>query len=149
MHNFSAPIKDRILMNELGGLLLIERSHSSLSKSSQRVIKALRELMSTVYSPSQRGYHVLVDAINCLKKLLAEIDSAVDIVLITYMWFCEVALGFIECLQQYNSLTLAILAHYCVALHRLRTHWWISSWGERTLDVIVKSLSPNWQPSIA
>ena len=149
MHNFSTPIMDRIQGSELGGLLWVEQSHSNLSESSRLAIKDLRELVSAVYSPSQGDYCIFVDTIDCLEKLLAELDVTGDMVSCSYRWIYEVPAEFIDYIQEYNSLALVILAYYCVVLQRLRTHWWISSWGERVLDVIVKTLSPSWQPSIA
>ncbi|KAE8371900.1 hypothetical protein BDV26DRAFT_275237 [Aspergillus bertholletiae] len=106
MNNFSTPMIDNVQKSELGGLLLVEQSQSSLSESSQLAIKALRELLNAVSSPTYGDYHVFADTIDCLENLLTELDGAAEMVSRSFIWICEVPVAFIDCLQGYNSFAL-------------------------------------------
>ncbi|KAE8358725.1 hypothetical protein BDV27DRAFT_169218 [Aspergillus caelatus] len=136
MIKFATPSMDKVHTSEIGGLLLVEEVQSSLSSSSRVVINALHELLNTVYSPTHELYQVFADTIACLEKLYMELDGTGDIVSRAFMWICDVPETF-------------ILTHYCVVLHRLRKCWWVASWGERVMNVIVTTLSPEWKPSVA
>ncbi|PYI01445.1 hypothetical protein BO78DRAFT_267512, partial [Aspergillus sclerotiicarbonarius CBS 121057] len=148
MMNFSTPTIDAIQNSDLAGLLFVEDVQLSPSESSQLAIEALHKLLNATCLPGLGNCQVLADAINCLEELLGQLDSAVEMVSRSFIWVCEVPAAFLDLLQEYNPLALVILAHYCVVLHQLRKRWWISSWGKRVLDVIVKTLGPAWQSAV-
>jgi hypothetical protein len=149
MINFSTPLIDGVQKSELGGLFMVEEVQTSLSNSSQLAITALHEMLNAAYPPRHENNQVFTDAIDRLEQLLSKLDGAVEMVSRSFIWVCEVPAAFIDLLRGHNPLALIILAHYCVVLHQLRKRWWISSWGERVLDVIVRTLSPAWKPSVA
>ncbi|KAE8327079.1 hypothetical protein BDV39DRAFT_205210 [Aspergillus sergii] len=124
-------------------------NESSLSSSSRVVINALRELLNTACSSMHEHYQAFSDTAACLENLYVELDGTGDIISRAFMWICDVPETFITLVPTSNPFALVIRAHYCVVLHRLRKCWWIASWGERVMNVIVATLSPEWKPSVA
>lgn len=149
MIKYATPMMDKVHTSEIGDILLLEEVQSCLSSSSCRVINALHELLNAVYSPTYEHYQVFTDTIACLEKLYMELDGAGDIVSWAFMWICEVPETFIVLVQASDPFALVLIAHYCVALHRLRKCWWVASWGKRVVNVIVATLSSEWKPSVA
>lgn len=149
MNTFTAPMINDVRNSELGGLLLVEQSQSNLSESTGLAMEALHNLVRVMCSSTQRDCKVFIDTIGCLKSLLSKLNGEVEGVSGMYRWIYEVPGEFIDCLSEQNNLGLIILAHYCVVLHWLRRHWWISSWGKRVLDAILRVLPRSLKPYLA
>lgn len=142
---FSAPILTGVKSNEMTQLTHVSECIWGFSTRSCPAISTLRELNANrIKDPENRqAFHI---AINQLGDLFAKINSGVEPVSNTFMWMCEIPAQFYCSLQQRHPLAMIIFAYYCVALHRLRRLWWISSWGQRVLDVINRTLSSEWKP---
>ncbi|KAB8224382.1 hypothetical protein BDV33DRAFT_227234 [Aspergillus novoparasiticus] len=149
MIKFATPTMNEVHTSEIGGLLLVEEVQSSLSSSSCVVINALGEQLNTVCSPTHEHHQAFADTVACLEKLYVELDGTGGIVSRAFMWSCDVPETFIALVPTSNPFALVIIAHYCVVLHQLRKCWWIASWRERVMNVIVATLGPEWKPSVA
>ncbi|KAJ6016385.1 hypothetical protein N7540_010976 [Penicillium herquei] len=149
MMNFSTPTIDAVKQSELRDLFLVEEIRSNVSESSRIAIAALHELQNASCSQVNEHYHTFTSTIDCLEKLLGQLDSEGEMISRSFAWVCEVPAEYISLLQKHDPLALVILAHYCVVLYRLRQRWWISSWGELVIQSILKFLSPAWKLSMA
>lgn len=145
--NFSAPILTDTKSDELSQLTHVEATNSVLMGASCSAIVKLHELnVIHILDPMDRqAFH---QTISQLGEALACIDSGVEPVAKAFIWMSEFPSRFHELLLQHHSFALVVLGHYCVAIHRLRWLWWISSWGERVLVAIKEVLDPEWAPSL-
>lgn len=143
--DFSAPILTGAKSSEMSQSTYVEETDLVLSGFSCSAVSALYELNIThiLDWEDRQAFHT---AIIHLKDFFANIDSGAEPVSKTFMWICEIPSHFHRLLQQRHPFALLILAHYCVVLHHLRWIWWISSWGQHVLEVINRTLGPEWRP---
>lgn len=64
-------------------------------------------------------------------------------------WPCLVDESFIRAMRAEKPMALAILAHFCVMLHKSCRVWWFEGFGKRLLYCIASKLPDSWQDSIA
>lgn len=142
---FSAPILTGVKSNEMTRLTHVSENAPGFSTPSCPAISTLYEL-NVNRIKNQETRQAFHKAINQLEDLFSKINSGTELVSNTFMWMCDIPAQFYCSLQQRHPFALIIFAYYCVALHHLKRVWWISSWGQRVVDAIDRTLSSEWKP---
>lgn len=62
-----------------------------------------------------------------------------------YIWPAQVPLAYLDLLRDRSPAALILLAHYCILLKPLESHWYISSLPKRLLSRIYRQLDPEWR----
>ncbi|KAB8229445.1 uncharacterized protein BDW43DRAFT_303180 [Aspergillus alliaceus] len=151
MMNFSVGIYETVKSGVLGPLVHIDDSVSELSGSPLTAIACLSDLNSRAYdrNPSHE-FQMYQESIDRLVDPFGQLgDPGNHRLSGVFMWVFHVPDRFFELVQKRDAFALIILAHFCVLLHDLRNHWWMSSWGYKVIVAIYQTLDADLRYSLS
>ena len=149
---FTVGIYDSVKMGVLGSLVRIDDSvPRELSGSTGSAIAALQHLNLKIYEGGPGDeFQVYKETIDSLADHLGKVGNPASHRLSgVFMWIFLLRERFFELVRERDSIALVILAHFCVVLHDLRKHWWISSWGYRVFDAVYKTVNQELRSSLS
>jgi hypothetical protein len=62
-----------------------------------------------------------------------------------HAWPAQVSQGYLDLLKDRDPPALILLAHYCILLEPLESHWYMRGFRKRLLSRIYYQLDPEWQ----
>jgi hypothetical protein len=62
-----------------------------------------------------------------------------------YIWPAQVSQDYLDLLKDRDPAALILLAHYCILLKPLDSHWYMSGYSKRLLSRIYNQLDQEWQ----
>ncbi|EAW25187.1 uncharacterized protein NFIA_106760 [Aspergillus fischeri NRRL 181] len=151
MMNFSVGIYGTVKSGILGPLVHIDDPVSELSGSPLTAIACLSDLNFRAYdrNPSHE-FQVYQEAIDRLVDPFGKLgDPGSHRLSGVFMWVFHVPDRFFELVRKRDAVALIILAHFCVVLHDLRNHWWMSSWGYKVVVAIYRTLEVDLRDSLS
>ncbi|GFF38370.1 conserved hypothetical protein [Aspergillus lentulus] len=151
MMNFSVGIYGTVKRGVLAPLVHIDDSVSELSGSPLTAIACLSDLNSRAYdrNPSHE-FQMYQESIDRLVDPLGKLgDPGSHRLSGVFMWVFHVPDRFFQLVQKRDAFALIILAHFCVLLHDLRNHWWMSSWGYKVIVAIYRTLDADLRYSLS
>jgi hypothetical protein len=112
--------------------------------SSNQHLEALRHLIQDTAS-TVKDVQVYLTALEELSKSFPSTStpgtrSSQTSPQIVIVWLYRLSDEFLQCLQNRDSIALAIFAHFCVLLNDLGSCWWVKGWAEHLLSEIYTSL---------
>lgn len=112
---------------------------------------ALQQLEANVNiaSAEEDARAVCLSAVNSLRETFEAMAVNGDHTVIVLIWLVLVDREFLRYIKARQPLTLVVLAHYSVALHRSRRYWWSKDWGVRILSDVYVALDATWRPMIS
>lgn len=57
--------------------------------------------------------------------------------------------AFLTYLKAREPMSLVILAHYCVILHRAAARWWAVDWSAQVIEAVFESFNRDWRRAIS
>jgi hypothetical protein len=86
-------------------------------------------------------------ALNILRRLLAIIatpNQTISVTALMYWWPAQVPDGYIVLMNEKRPEALVVLAHYCVMLHQIGSHWYMDGCAKKLLLYCKRNLPTHW-----
>ncbi|OJJ48113.1 hypothetical protein ASPZODRAFT_150416 [Penicilliopsis zonata CBS 506.65] len=85
-------------------------------------------------------------ALGAIGNALGEVSAGLSSINVACKLAIRLPRKYVESVGERQPLALAIMACYCVVLHRLRYNWCIDDWGIRLARAIWLALDDEWRP---
>ena len=118
----------------------------SLPKDTQLQLDRLKSLNERSES-IDADRHCCAIAIRNLEYSFGALDGGADDTSV-FVWVAEASDDFIMAVKTRRPLALAVLAHWGVLLHCVKSQWWSGDRGARLIKSVHQALPPRWQPAI-
>ncbi len=137
----------------------IDREHLAPVPENPEYAQRLGGLLAAISSPGKNRIvrKVTEGSISPLPGALAELSRAFSeaqaarsrsvftMWTAIYIWPVQVSQGYLDLLRNSDPAALILLAHYCILLEPLESHWYMSGYSKRLLSRIYNQLGQEWR----
>ncbi|BCS10622.1 hypothetical protein ASPFODRAFT_35097 [Aspergillus luchuensis CBS 106.47] len=136
---------DEVKPSEELAFLVRQETGPTMPNTSTLAIHALRKLHNDDskgwnYAQTREIYNKAIDSLaSCLRYIAWGSHPG----LVGISWPLEVPAVFVDLVLDHQPMALTIMAHYCVVLYHLRSHWWMGAFGIKVLEEIRQLLGSD------
>ena len=147
----SGPLKPLVIENQRVKRLTGEEEEPDSPELTER-IRRLGLLMSIPLNPSDDPEQAKIRqafsvALLELSRAFRRADKARLVFTIwtaVHLWPAQLSQDYLDILAERHPVSLILLAHYCILLEPLESHWYMNGFRKRLVSRIYQQLDPEW-----
>jgi hypothetical protein len=149
----SGPFKPLVIETRSVNRLSGEEGEPDSPELTER-IRRLGLLLNIPFNPSDNSElaNILRTFGSTLLKLSRAFRKADEANLVftiwtaVYLWPAQLSQEYLDILRQRHPVALILLAHYCILLEPLESHWYMNGFRKRLMSRIYRQVDPEWWP---